>query len=695
MSSDKRISFLILSLAILIIIAHHVFGYIGHYGFDDLYYARLANDLRNGIINYDDQYSYRLTILSLTALSYSIFGISDLASALPTMLVSISIIILVYHSLKDKGHFIMSLGLSLVVFSHWFLFYSDKIMPDIYIAFSVFLAVFIINKYKYESNKKNPFLYALLLSLALFFGFISKGTIVLIIPLLIYFVIIDIYYNRDLRFWLYSILSGSLIIISYFLLIKLLTGNISQRFEAIAGNSYLNLCSYDQQPFIITLKRISYGFLNMMTYQSMLTSFIILIPFIFKKKALEYLKLNDSFSFYVVSSLLLLLSSNFMTISMSSYVPMCLDPRHFMFLTPVVAIPAAIILFDHIKERRRTLKYLLASSVIMGLSYFLQGDSFWRLYLPLTLIFGIDYLFRKRQDIRIAFVLSFIFILSFQFLGMLKYAGDVKYRKQKMLFTEQILDRDSNYYLISNEVQKRLAYYYSDFNLDNDISFLSYNRFDTDSLDNRDKFLFLNWYTRYLSNYDYYDLPYYARNAKQANKLIFEDSELNIAVYKLDSLMVPSLEGKNLVHSFNEFETEQEHWDYNGNGEANEIKVSGERSVSLNEFSPVFSYELDSLSFNKENKLQVGLKLYCYFTDKPDAKLVVSIEDKTGVYFWQGKEVNKSIKAYSNWWPVGAEIDIRPDEIKKGSTIKAYLWNTGRTEAYIDDFTINITEMEY
>jgi len=80
MKNKKK--YLILLFFLLILILFHKFGYIGHYCFDDMQYAKIAHDFLNGNIDYNDHYSYRLPTIVLTALSYSIFGISDFASSI-------------------------------------------------------------------------------------------------------------------------------------------------------------------------------------------------------------------------------------------------------------------------------------------------------------------------------------------------------------------------------------------------------------------------------------------------------------------------------------------------------------------------------------------------------------------------------------------------------------------------------------
>jgi hypothetical protein len=141
------------------LILHHILGYTGHYGYDDLEYARLAGNFTHGIIDFNNHYSYRLSLILLTALSYSLFGVSDFASSLPSLIITISILLLVFFTLKNYGNLTLMAGLALTAFSRWFIFYSDKLMPDIYLAFSVTLSLFILHKYKFRSKEQQPVLY--------------------------------------------------------------------------------------------------------------------------------------------------------------------------------------------------------------------------------------------------------------------------------------------------------------------------------------------------------------------------------------------------------------------------------------------------------------------------------------------------------------------------------------------------------
>lgn len=686
----KKKQILIFILFVGIIILYHVFGYIGHYGYDDLHYAKLANDFNNGIVDYNDHYSFRTPLIFLTSLSYSIFGISDFASSLPAIFISILVLFIVFHILKEKGNKTLIVGLALTTLSNWFIFYSDKLMPDIYVVFAVLAAVYVIHQYRYKQRNNSLILYSILLNLSLLFGFMSKGTIILILPLLLYYLVIDILQKKNLKFWIITILIGLVLSSIYFLIIKSLTGDGLKRFEAIAGNSYLNLCSYDKQSIQILIKRILFEFFELIIYQGMAIGFIFVLAYLLEKRSLSCFRLNDSFSFWITSSILLLLSSNFMTISMTSYSPMCLDPRHYLFLIPVISIPSSIIIIDFIEKKTNKISIIILSALVAAISIFLQGNSFMHLYFPLFLIVFAYLFIRTNRLIQNIFIASLILVFSIKPLTMVNYAQKIKYGRQKEIFTEMVLKSNDSTTVITNDVQKRLGNYYNRFVDTGLISIVNYNDFKYDSSDCGKKILFLNRYTRYLSNMDKHDLPYYAKNVSSENDLLFQDEKLNIKVYEMKDFSIPELSGHLLYRSVNDFEDTYAYWNQNMEDLSNEVFYEGKSSITIRKYSATFEFPIDSLPLDSVNRLIISSGAYCNYIDKTNSKFIISIEDTGGAYIWDGIEINKYLKAYSNWWPVKHEISINKSDLKEHSKIKVFLWNVDKKRAYIDNFKVEI-----
>lgn len=577
----------------------------------------------------------------------------------------------------------------MTTFSNWFLFYSDKLMPDIYVALSVILSLFIIDKYKFKRTIKNTIFYSLLFVLALFFGFLAKETVILIFPLLLYLVVVDFIFKRNIRFWLWSISIGVFLISLYLLITGEITGDFLKRFEAIIQNSYLNHCSYDKQPVAILLKRISWEFVALTIYQMIFPGYVFILAFIFKKQSRSHIYVNNTFSLFYVSAIILFLSSNFMSVSITSYVPMCLDPRHYLFLIPVAAIPAAKIISAFIKDKSDGLHIILTLGLVVVISIFLPGRSFRILYMPLLVLFSAYFFFKNSLNYKRIFLSVFVLLMALTFVDAVIYADKVNYKKQKEVVFRQIFNKSERYYIITDEVQKRLGYYYTHFN-DEKYSFVSFDNFSFDTLDDRKKLLLLNGYTMYLSNMTNTDLPLYARRTDTLNNLLYENKELNISIYKLDRIQGKTLNDTVILHSFNGFEGKIPYWKQNDDDITNSLSFGGKHSISVNEYSSTFSYPLDSLHVNPAGTLLFTSSLYCNFSDKTDSKLVLSLEDKDGIYIWEAIEIEKYIKAYSNWWPVKFEYELSTDKIRKSSVLKVYLWNIDKEKGWIDDFDITI-----
>jgi hypothetical protein len=689
----KYLSWLILFVAVLAVLANHAFGYIGHYGYDDLHYGKLANDLSSGVFDFNDNYSFRFSLILFTSIAYKIFGISDFSSSLSTIIFTIPILVLVFFVVRKHGYVTLTIALSLTVFSQWLLFYSDKLMPDVFVAFAFMLAIFILDNYKFRSTRNNTFLHALLFSFSLFFGLLSKETILLILPLLVYLFIADLVLKRDLRFWVYSIIFGVIFLVLYFGYIGIVTGEITTRFKAIAAGSYLNQCSYDKESVIIILRRISYQFFALLCNTGMLTSFVFLIAFLTGKEKTSFFRFSDSFSFYLLASFILLLTSNFMSISFKAYIPLCLDPRHYLFLVPVSAIPASIIIKDILKKNLYRTPVLVSLLVLLLISLFSSSEISFIIYLLLFLLFTPIYFFPTKQIFQKLFPVLFFLILSIPLFQNIKYATKVNYGMQKEIVFKYLLNQRENCYVLTNDVQKRLGIYYSGFDKTCKTEFLKYGSFNLDTLDGRKKYLLRNWYTEYLSKLEVEDLPYYAKNFDKHDSLVMRDEKLNISIYLLNNEAIQVKKETVIFQSINGFENDYPFWNQNNNQITSQVKYAGSKSSLINEYSSAFRYPMDSLHLKTKNNLILRSSLYCNFKDKTKAQIVISLQDEKGVYLWKSLEINKYLRAYSNWCLVKFEISIAADEIKPNSILSTYLWNIDKGKGYIDNFEMTISKV--
>jgi hypothetical protein len=519
----------------------------------------------------------------------------------------------------------------------------------------------------------------------------SKETIALALPLFIYYVATDLLQQKHIRFWIYSALGGFIVLAIYFLVVWALTGDVLKRFDAIAGNSYLNLCSYDQQPLEFLVQRITSGFFTLLVREGMATSFILIIAHLVRRRSLRFLSMDDSFSFWATSALILLLSSNFMSISLTSYSPMCLDPRHYLFLIPVAAIPAAMAFRDFITHRPYALSALLFMTLTAAIAYNLPEKSFWQLYAPLALLFLLMWLTGAKPSFQHPYLALFVLLLSIQPLYTANYARRINYPRQREVFMEQVLNKPDSAIVITDDIQKRLGQYYAAFSSNSRHTLLNFEEFKYDSTDRRKKILFLNGHTRFMANIaDDQKLPLYAQNMSASNPLLYQDTALNIAIYDMRRFTIPEQNGKRLLYSINDFEQAAPYWSQEGHPTSAEVKYQGAYAGQASEFSTTFSYPADSLRLSGFSHFLIRCSAFVNHAKATPAQLVISIEDNTGAYIWKGAAVNPSIRAFSNWWPITHELSLPQSDIKENATLKVYFWNPDKQKAYIDNFWVEV-----
>ena len=357
----------LLLLAVLLgLVGHHAYLFYGHFGFDDLHYAELASELLHGRIDFANQYSYRIVPIGLTALAYRVFGISDWSSALPALLASAIILCVFYRVFRPLPFWMLVMALVCYLGMPWNLFYSDKLMPDIYVSAFCFGGWAAYLQYR-TKGRAGPQVQAVTTSVFLFLAFNSKGTVILLVPLFTVYLIHDLLRGRW-RFWLtFTAVCAGLLMI-YLCAVYLLTGSALARFSAIAGTHYLNPCSYDILPRAELVRRLTYGFYGLIRGAGILPHLAIatigLGVIAYGGKAYR------GAAFYPITTLLSLASINFMTISLTSYNPVCLDPRHVLLFSPILSVCSVLTLPAILRVvgwRADTWSFRLAAVVASGL----------------------------------------------------------------------------------------------------------------------------------------------------------------------------------------------------------------------------------------------------------------------------------------------------------------------------------------
>ncbi len=676
---------------LFVLFIHHFYGYIGHFGYDDMLYAKLSAEALRGVFDFENHFTFRFPIILMTAISYKLLGISDMSSAIPPLIISSLTLFIVYLMLRDEKKEILASALALTLCSKWFLIYSDKLMPDIYVSFGILAALATFYFFRYKSDFKKPFWYSILFVLSLLFAFSSKGTVILILPVLMYYFIFDLIYKRFFKFWIFSILNGILFLGLYFVTIKCLTGSFLKRFDAIAQNSYINPCSYELQPAEVLIERVTYEFVNMSIYQGLILGFLFILAGFMSGSIGKYLKLSSPIGFLLTTGILMFFSSNFMSISLSGYSPMCVDPRHFLFVVPIFAMGASFVIDAFVREAKGGLSIMLILAIVSGVAYFLPDYSFYTTYLPMTILFLVYYFVSNKEKWAAYFYGFFVLICLMVPLNLIWDAQERDYDGRKKFVYEHIINDSNPKYVITNDVQRRLGKYYTGFQKNHPVQFLEFNTFKKTSSDldaSIPKYLLINWYTEYLSGLDYNSLPPYAKDKIGTFPLIAKDDNLGIQLYDISELRLP---GDTIFTAFNDFEGYNSFWSVGEEAVVEDSSYSGKISNRFNEYSAAFVYDIDSLNI-ESNEILFEVELKVMIFEKTNAKIVISLESEGEIYFWKYHEVINTFKAFGNWFTVGFETGIAVKDIKPGSILNVYVWSEDGQTIYIDDVKINVIQ---
>ena len=670
-----------------VVVCFRLFGYTGHFGYDDMQYAEIAADALHGEVDYDDHFCYRSTLVWSTMLSYRLFGVNDFASSLPAMLMTVLMLVVIYLLLRKHGLWPTAIGLVLAVSSHWFLFYSNKLMPDIYVAFFTMLAAYIYYRYRYVSDGHTTAIHAAVFALSLMLAFMSKGTVVLLIPWLLYLFINDCWHRRKPLFWLYGIGFGAVFMAVYLVGTKMLTGEFLYRFKAIAQNSYLNRCSYDQQPLGVLLRRLFFDFFNMTILNGLAVPLVIVAASFVSRGWRRMFAMSDGRSYFCVSALVLLLSANLMTISGKAYIPMCVDPRHYLFLIPVSATAAALLLSDGKLTRRQ----VCAVAVLMGLltvySYFGNRDFCLNIYLPMTFVAIVSAALWNTRFPRWGMACA---LLVAALIWPVRCMADQSYHysERRDALMANVVHNDALGLVLSDAVGSRLMRYYDGFAANG-----RYVAFDevADTVvraQSGSVGLVLDSYSMAMSSLSADDLPDYAKVVSATQRPLFEG--YGARVYVVDSLVSATHIFDTLCYSINCFDGDiPEYW--NGDSRASEkTSCSGAYSQEVRRYSSTFAYALDSLHLSGYDTLLVCVQANCNCMGPTDCAVVVTVESVDSTYFWNSWGIDGRVRAYSHWFQFDCTQELHLGELPSDAVLKVYFYKHDRAKVYIDDFEVSL-----
>ena len=528
---------------------HHFYGFFGHYGFDDImgygYYAKIWADGHLFFLN-EDFFSYRWGFIGLTGFFYSIFGMSDESSAIVPSLILLATVLLIFRILREHKRGVAVVAALIYVLDNWTIYYSDKLMPDTLVALCVFASFAIIHNFRFVRSGEASGKHAFLLSLVLIFAYISKQSVLLLFPVFFILLIIDFIQKRYIRFWLQTASFCVLMGLLYLTSIYLLTGDPFSRFHAVeqgltdnlgAGHSF-SFCNYAIQPWSALFYRIGYEMIYKFIATGMMFSLMLGFFAILSFKIKDLLEIKSSGAYWSLILFLSVLSSNFMTTSYKAYLPICPDIRHFLFLVPLAAVVAAPVLYSFAEQVKNRAKLILVSAIILGLSiYSGAGNMVW-LYIFLFLLVLLRSVLPDHPYILNGFLSGVFLIALLPIISSMNTASKNAYIEQREVIYKYLKSNPQKSIVFTNVIQSHFGKYLLEFEEDAPTQFFSYS--DIPGFDFSQKriyYVLVNGSTRYMSNFNYKDLPECIKDCYEGKKPVSIDviyKTEKVALYRIN-----------------------------------------------------------------------------------------------------------------------------------------------------------------
>lgn len=384
-ATDQQQKKLILAGFVAALFIHLAFVFANFYNNDDINYARYAAGIVNHGISFSpaaDHYQLRWTVIFTTAFFFKLLGITSFASTLCSFISMACCGLLLKKIMREYKPVVYLLSLLLFFFAHSILFYMHRLLPDPALCLAV---LWMYTSYRsYYLYEQKPFSCGLQFSFALLLAVLTKETIIIALPLFVLFFLRDVFQKKRFPFWKVAVSASIILITLYLLYFKITTGAFFYRYNILQLHSYFTECSFDQLPFRYTLQRIGYQL-----WQAMLLNgdMLLLLPaltaFIYRKKipSLAAMASIDAWAF-----LILLCAADLMSISFSTYLPLCHDPRHFLFLFPFAALIGGPLLLAYFKAPRKFLWLPAFLILATGIIFYIKGGTTKYLYLLFTVL---------------------------------------------------------------------------------------------------------------------------------------------------------------------------------------------------------------------------------------------------------------------------------------------------------------------
>ncbi len=478
----KREYQIIVSIVLFIGLLFYLFAFDSYYFYDDVTYMRYANQINQGNFQLtNDNFCTRFGLTIPLSIIFKLFNINQITSTLLSLIFWIGSIIVTNKVLKNNflGSSIATIFCGL---DYYHIFFNNKLYPDMAVAFFCVLGLYFLYQQFFQKNT-NENINVIGICTCFMLAFISKTTIIYILPFYIYLFVYSLKNRIQIQFWIKSLVLISILFLVYFGTYFLITNDPFYVFTTIENTHYTSDLSYSNKGFWVMFNRLTFEPILMLINCGMI------IPLIFnifdtKKTFINF----NAKHFWFIASLSILIMFWFGSLSFTFYQPMSLNPRMIILLAPPLAIYVGFSIKDFDLNSKNIFFHLILCFIIILLSAKFISYSKSIVYCIIFISFLILY-FQKNIKI---FIIGLLLSLSIQpIYGIIK-PKIYGFNEEKLIFEKYLLpNKSQNLIIVTDNRLVKSWDYYVQFNKPSKWQFLEFKYFNSSQISTNTKIYFL------------------------------------------------------------------------------------------------------------------------------------------------------------------------------------------------------------
>lgn len=386
---------------LIFIFTFWILGYDGITFSDDIFYLTAGQRFWEGkALDADHHFSDRIGSFIFSGLFTYIFGFSDRIGSIPSLLSYTGILLIAASILRAHQ---LSWTIIFLTTQVYFLHFLSKVYPDSLLACWVLL-VPVASMYRHRF----PMVSAGGLMFALIAGFMTKETMIFLLPFPLVLFFLDYKSGKLGNFHWGMLLYGVSFSLLYFGYYAWFYGDAFYRIQAVHQGHYISEYTFFDKDVSAIWWRVSIGPLFTFVERGYWLWLILAVP-AFVSGLKQYRLIYTEFAWTL---LLLLIGFWWMSTSLEYYNPLHLNPRHLLILVPITSILIGIGFKDWLDTS------IIRKAVVLGLFFgafigIIAGD--WKQVAFLGAFAGTLALRQFLKGTRIKLALGFLLLIPVVF----------------------------------------------------------------------------------------------------------------------------------------------------------------------------------------------------------------------------------------------------------------------------------------